>query len=114
MEDQALPFWVGFNGHYEEMIAPVQFSSLLPDSPSSLFIEASAARRADAAADPSEDAAITSHSLLCLFALYMCVFTVYVCVSMSLHLHTHFTVKTDQQTHTHIHTRLHRKSEIPI
>lgn len=61
------------------MIAPVQRSSLLPDSPSSLFIEASAAHRAHAAADPSEDAAITSHSLVCLYALYMGVFTAYVC-----------------------------------
>lgn len=65
----APPFWVRFNIHYKQMIAPVQCSFLLPDSPSFLFIEASAARRAHAAADPSEDAAITAHLLLCIFAL---------------------------------------------
>lgn len=57
------------------MIASAQRFSLLPHSPSSLFIGASAARRAHAAADPSEDAAITTHSLLGIFGLYvrMCV-----------------------------------------
>lgn len=72
----SLPFWVRFNSHYEEMIASVQRSSLLPHSPSSLFIEASPASRGHAAADPSGDAAITTHSLLCRYAVYMCV---YVC-----------------------------------
>lgn len=63
--------------------------------------------RAHAAADPSEDAAITTHSMLRVFCVRVCVFK-----HAKLHPHTN----TWNNTHmdTHMHTWLHTGSKISI